>query len=195
MTVHSMDNETIRLYGRDAALRKAAVGNEKKTVGYKAKHAGLTLELVREISDVKGEPDWMRKHRLESFRIFEAKPLPAWGPDLSRLDFSAITGFVRPKGGEAKPNSWEEVPREIKKTFDRLGIPEAERKFLAGVGAQYDSEVLYKSLLKNISELGVIYTDMDSAVREYPELVRKYFMSRCVPPGDNKFAALHGAFW
>ncbi|MEM2138407.1 MAG: Fe-S cluster assembly protein SufB, partial [Candidatus Anstonellaceae archaeon] len=153
------------------------------------------LDIVKEISDFKQEPDWMREHRIKSFKIFESKPVPTWGPNLSRLDFNAIVGFVRPKGKEYKANTWEEVPTEIKDTFEKLGIPEAERKFLAGVGAQYDSEVLYKSLRKNISELGVIYTDMDSAVREYPELVKKYFMNKCVPPTDNKFAALHGAFW
>jgi Fe-S cluster assembly protein SufB len=191
-----MDEQVLKLYGRDAELRDAPTKEElQKTVASTAEHAGLTLDIVKEISDFKNEPDWMREHRIKSFKIFESKPVPAWGPDLSRLDFSAIVGFVRPKGKEYKANTWEEVPAEIKDTFEKLGIPEAERKFLAGVGAQYDSEVLYKSLRKNISELGVIYTDMDSAVREYPELVKKYFMNRCVPPTDNKFAALHGAFW
>lgn len=185
-----------RLYGRDAELRDVPTQEElKATVASTADHAGLTLDIVKEISDFKNEPDWMREHRLKSFKIFESKPVPTWGPDLSRLDFNAIVGFVRPKGKEYKANTWEEVPAEIKDTFDKLGIPEAERKFLAGVGAQYDSEVLYKSLRRNIEELGVIYTDMDSAVREYPELVKKYFMNRCVPATDNKFAALHGAFW
>ncbi|MCX8197771.1 MAG: Fe-S cluster assembly protein SufB [Candidatus Micrarchaeota archaeon] len=171
------------------------VAKEERVVGYKAKKEGLSEELIDEISDVKGEPDWMREHRKRCFKIFQRKPLPSWGPDLSGLDFSAITGFVRPKGKEHQPNSWDEVPQEIKDTFERLGIPEAERKFLAGVGAQYDSEVLYKSLRKSISELGVIFTDMDTALKDYPELVRKHFMTRCVPPEDNKFAALHGAFW
>ena len=190
-----LDRQVKEEYGRDAKLRKEPHGDEQLNVGYRARHAGLTLELVNEISDVKGEPDWMRKHRIRSFGIFQKKPLPTWGPDLSRLDFSAITGFVRPKGNGVQAHSWEEVPQEIKNTFERLGIPEAERKFLAGVGAQYDSEVLYKSLRKNISELGVVFVDMDTAVKEYPELVRKHFMTRCVPPSDNKFSALHGAFW
>ena len=190
-----MAGDVSKLYGRDATLVEAPKGDEKLNVGYKTRSAGLTLGLVKEISDVKNEPDWMRAHRIKSFGIFEKKPLPTWGPDLSGLDFSAITGFVRPKGKEGKPNSWEEVPKEIKNTFEKLGIPEAERKFLAGVGAQYDSEVLYKSLRKSIGELGVVFTDMDTAVKEYPELVRKYFMTRCVPPSDNKFSALHGAFW
>jgi len=190
-----MDENVLKEYGRDALLRDAPGNDSELHVGYRAEHAGLTLELVKEISEVKEEPDWMRRHRIKSFEIFEKKPLPTWGPDLSHLDFSAIVGFVRPKGQGYKPNSWDEVPAEIKNTFEKLGIPEAERKFLAGVGAQYDSEVLYKSLRSNISDLGVIYTDMDSAVREHPELVKKYFMNRCVPATDNKFAALHGAFW
>ncbi len=191
-----MDANVGKLYGRDAELRDAPTQEElKATVGLTAEHVGLTLDIVKEISDFKGEPDWMREHRLKSFKIFEGKPVPTWGPDLSHLDFGAIVGFVRPKGKEHKANTWEEVPSEIKDTFEKLGIPEAERQFLAGVGAQYDSEVLYKSLRKNISELGVIYTDMDSAVKEYPELVKKYFMNKCVPATDNKFAALHGAFW
>jgi len=111
--------------------------------------------------------------------------------------FNDIVGFVRPKGRQKgfQPNRWEDVPQEIKNTFERLGIPEAERKFLAGASAQYDSEVLYKSLRRSLNELGVIFTDMDSAVKEYPEIVRKHFMSKCVPNTDNKFAALHGAFW
>lgn len=191
-----MDAKVLEEYGRDAILREPPSSDElTNVISYKAGSSGLTLSLVKEISDVKDEPDWMRQHRIKSFLEFQKKPLPRWGPDLSGLDFSSIVGFVRPKGKEAQPNSWEEVPQEIKSTFERLGIPEAERKFLAGVGAQYDSEVLYKSLRRNISELGVIFTDMDTAVKEYPELVRKYFMTRCVPITDNKFAALHGAFW
>lgn len=182
-------------YGRDAALRAAPVSDAELNVEYKTDHAGLTLELVKEISEMKKEPEWMRELRLKSFKIFQNKPIPTWGPDLSRLDLSSIVGFVRPKGKESKPNTWEEVPAEIKKTFERLGIPEAERKFLAGVSAQYDSEVLYKSLRQNLVDLGVIFTDMDTAVQEHGEIVRKYFMNKCVPPQDNKFSALHGAFW
>jgi Fe-S cluster assembly protein SufB len=182
------------IYGRDAKLSAEPKG-KKLNVGYKTGKKGLSEALVREISEVKGEPEWMLKKRLESFAIFQAKPMPTWGPDLSRLDLDALTAFVRPKGKEAEPASWDEVPPDIKKTFDALGVPEAERKFLSGASAQYDSEVLYKSLRKNISELGVIFTDMDSAVLEYPELVKRYFMTRCVPVKDNKFSALHGAFW
>ena len=181
-------------YGRDAKL--SALPSERKlNVGYKTKEKGLTEALVREISDVKGEPEWMLKKRLDSFAIFKQKPMPSFGPDLSRLDLDALTAFVRPKGKDAAPTSWKDVPPDIRKTFDVLGVPEAERKFLSGASAQYDSEVLYKSLRKNILELGVIFTDMDSAVKEYPELVKRYFMTRCVPAKDNKFSALHGAFW
>ncbi|VVB99733.1 Uncharacterised protein [uncultured archaeon] len=183
-------------YGRDAKLRAPPSSDASLNVGMKAQHAGLTLDIVKEISDAKNEPEWMRQHRAKSFGIFEKKPLPTWGPDLSRLDFNSLVGFVRPKsGGKGMENKWADVPQEIKNTFERLGIPEAERKFLAGASAQYDSEVLYKSLRKNLTELGVIFTDMDSAVKEYPELVKKYFMTRCVPASDNKFSALHGAFW
>ncbi|MCX8197490.1 MAG: Fe-S cluster assembly protein SufB [Candidatus Micrarchaeota archaeon] len=192
-----MDEKILSEYGKDALLRQEPTENDKLNVAYKAKHQGLTLELVNEISDVKGEPDWMRKKRIESFKIFEKKPIPKWGPDLGGLDFGSIVGFVRPKGKEgfAVAESWDSVPQSIKEVFERLGIPEAERKFLAGVSAQYDSEVLYKKLKKELDSLGVIFMDMDSAVQEYPEIVKKYFMTKCVPPSDNKFAALHGAFW
>jgi Fe-S cluster assembly protein SufB len=181
-------------YGRDAKLSAEPRG-KRLNVGYKARHKGLTEALVREISEVKGEPDWMLNKRLDSLKIFKGKPMPSWGPDLSRLDLDSLAKFVRPKGKEAKPTSWGEVPADIRKTFDALGIPEAERKFLSGASAQYDSEVLYKSLRKGIAELGVVFTDMDAAVQEYPELVKRYFMTRCVPAKDNKFSALHGAFW
>jgi len=192
--VSGIERKISEIYGRDAKL-SAVPREDKLNVGYKTDEKGLTEALVREISEVKGEPDWMLTKRLESFAIFKQKPMPMWGPDLSRLDLDALTAYVRPKGKEAEPTSWEEVPKDIRKTFDALGIPEAERKFLSGASAQYDSEVLYKSLRKNISELGVIFTDMDSAVKEYPELVKRYFMTRCVPAKDNKFSALHGAFW
>lgn len=192
-----MDETILKEYGRDAALREAPTDDAALNVGYKAHRVGLTIDIVKEISEVKNEPDWMREKRLESFRVFQSKPVPTWGPDLSRLNFNDIVGFVRPKGkqSEYQPNKWEDVPADIKNTFERLGIPEAERKFLAGASAQYDSEVLYKSLRKDLTELGVIFTDMDTAVREHPELVKKYFMNKCVPNTDNKFAALHGAFW
>lgn len=191
-----MSEDISKIYGRDAKVTSPSRKKIESTTDYITKHAGLTEALVREISEVKGEPEWMLKKRLDSFAIFQSKPIPTWGPDLSKLDLDALTAFVRPKGkGEAVTNSWADVPSDIKKTFDRLGIPEAERKFLSGASAQYDSEVLYKNLRKSITDLGVIFTDMDSAVKEYPELVKRYFMTRCVPAKDNKFSALHGAFW
>lgn len=153
---------------------------------------GLSEELIRRISSDKKEPEWMLEHRLESFRIFQEKPLPTWGPDLSHLDLNDIIYYARQ--GAVETDNWEEVPEEIRRVYDRLGIPEAERKVLAGVGAQYESEVIYHNLKKQWEELGVIFLDMDDALQEYPEMVREYFM-KCVPNTDHKFAALHGAVW
>ena len=153
---------------------------------------GLTEEIVREISKEKNEPDWMRDLRLESLKIYNKLELPTWGPDLSELNMDEISTYVRPK---SKLNSsWDDVPEDIKNTFEKLGIPEAERKSLAGVGAQYDSEVVYHSIKEELVKQGVIYTDMETAVREYPELVKEHFM-KCVPMSDHKFVALHGAVW
>lgn len=153
---------------------------------------GLSEELIRNISKDKNEPEWMLRHRLESFRVFQEKPLPTWGPDLSTLDLNDIIYYARQ--GAVETDNWEEVPAEIRRVYDRLGIPEAERKVLAGVGAQYESEVIYHNLKKQWEELGVIFLDMDDALQEYPEMVREYFM-KCVPHTDHKFAALHGAVW
>lgn len=153
---------------------------------------GVSEELVRQISADKNEPEWLLKHRLESLRIFLEKPLPTWGPDLSTLDLADILYYVRP--GTEETSNWDEVPEDIRRVYDRLGIPEAERKMLAGVGAQYESEIVYHSLKAQWEELGVIFLDMDNAVQEHPELVREYFM-KCVPNTDHKFAALHGAVW
>ena len=153
---------------------------------------GLTKEIINEISDQKNEPDWMRELRLKALEVYNKLELPTWGPDLSILDMNDIATYVRPK---SKVNtSWDDVPAEIKDTFDKLGIPESEKKYLAGVGAQYDSEVVYHSLKEDLRKQGVIYTDMESAVREYPEIVKEYFM-KCVPVYDHKFAALHAAVW
>ncbi len=154
---------------------------------------GLSEALVREIAAQKNEPDWMLEKRLHALELFKNKPLPAWGPDLSKLDLDAITYFVRPDTGES--TSWEDVPENIKKTFDRLGIPEAEKKALAGVGAQYDSDIIYHNLKKQWTEQGVIFENMDTAVQKYPDLVKKYFMTQCVPAHDHKFTMLHGAVW
>ena len=153
---------------------------------------GLTENLVRQISADKGEPEWMLAHRLESFRIFQEKSLPTWGPDLSRLDFDNIIYYA--KHGAEETDNWEEVPEEIRRVYDRLGIPEAARRMLAGVGAQYESEIIYHRLKEQWKKQGVIFLDMDNAVQQYPDLVRQYFM-QCVPHTDHKFAALHGAVW
>lgn len=153
---------------------------------------GLDEDIVREISFMKQEPEWMTEFRLRALEIFKSKPMPTWGADLSDLDFDDIYYYIRP--AEKQGRSWDEVPEYIKRTFDRLGIPEAERKFLAGVSAQYESEVVYKSMQEELEKQGVIFTDTDTALKEHPELFRKYFAT-VVPPADNKFAALNSAVW
>ena len=153
---------------------------------------GLTKEIIEEISKQKNEPDWMLEIRLKALETYNKLELPTWGPDLSELNMDEIATYVRPK---SKLNSnWDDVPEDIKNTFDRLGIPEAEKKSLAGVGAQYDSEVVYHSIKQELVKQGVIYTDMETAVREYPEIVKEHFM-KCVPMSDHKFVALHAAVW
>jgi Fe-S cluster assembly protein SufB len=158
---------------------------------YKSKK-GLSREVVEDLSHMKGEPDWMRQKRLRALEIFGKKPMPTWGGDLSDLNFDEIYYYVRPD--EKKSSSWEDVPEYIRRTFDRLGIPEAERKFLAGVGAQYESEVVYHNLQKKWEEKGVIFVDTDTAVQKYPDLVKQYF-GTVIPAADNKFAALNTAVW
>jgi Fe-S cluster assembly protein SufB len=153
---------------------------------------GLTREVVEAISDHKNEPDWMRKFRLKSLEYFEARPLPEWGGDLTQIDFENIYYYIKPTEKQAK--SWEDLPPDIKNTWDRLGIPEAERKFLAGVGAQYESEVVYHKLQEQLESQGVIFLDMDSGLREHEELVKQYF-GTIIPQNDNKFAALNSAVW
>jgi Fe-S cluster assembly protein SufB len=153
---------------------------------------GLDREMVEQISHMKLEPDWMRDFRLKAFEYFEKRPMPNWGADLSDIDFQDIYYYVR--ASEKQGRSWDDVPEYIKDTFEKLGIPEAERKFLAGVGAQYESEVVYHSLREDLEKLGVIFLDMDSAVREHPEIVKQYF-GTIIPPNDNKFAALNSAVW
>ena len=154
---------------------------------------GLTEEVVREISKQKDEPDWMLELRLKAFAMYRRTKMPTWGPDLSGLDMDRITYFVRPDAEESK--KWEDVPAEIRQTFDKLGIPEAERTALSGVGAQYDSDVVYHNLKKEWEDLGVVFENMDVAVQKYPELVKKYFMTDCIPPHDHKFIMLHAAVW
>ncbi|MHB0956132.1 MAG: Fe-S cluster assembly protein SufB [Pirellulaceae bacterium] len=152
---------------------------------------GLSAEIVHQISDMKNEPAWMREFRLKSLEIFLSKPMPKWG-GLIGIDFQDIYYYLKPTDHQGK--TWDDVPQEIKDTFDKLGIPEAEKKFLAGVKAQFESEVVYGSLKEELGNQGVIFTDTDSAVREHPDLVREYF-SKVIPPDDNKFAALNSAVW
>ena len=153
---------------------------------------GLTRDTVEEISRGKGEPDWMLQFRLRAYEHFLARPMPTWGGDLGRIDFDRIVYYRKPSEREEK--SWDDVPAQIKATFERLGIPEAERKFLAGVGAQYDSEVVYHSVREELSKIGVVFMGTDQALKEYPEIFRKYF-GTVVPPEDNKFSALNSAVW
>jgi Fe-S cluster assembly protein SufB len=153
---------------------------------------GLNRKVVEQISEMKGEPDWMRKFRLKSLDLFEKRPMPTWGADLSGIDFDNIFYYVKPMQEQGR--TWEEVPSEIKETFDRLGIPQAERKYLAGVTAQYESEAVYHKVREDLEKLGVIFTDMDTALRLYPDIVKEHFGS-VIPPSDNKFASLNSAVW
>jgi Fe-S cluster assembly protein SufB len=155
-------------------------------------HKGLNQKTVEEISFLKSEPAWMRKFRLKAFDRWERRPIPKWGADLGGLDFQNIYYFMR--ATDKQERSWDEVPADIKKTFDRLGIPEAEQKYLGGVSAQYESETVYHKIKDDLSAKGVIFTDMDTAVREYPDIVRKY-LATVIPPNDNKLAALNSAVW
>lgn len=152
---------------------------------------GLNADIVSKISEMKEEPAWMRQFRLDSLKIFESKPMPNWGGRIG-IDFQDIYYYLKPVNEQGK--TWDDVPQEIKDTFDKLGIPQAEKKFLAGVKAQFESEVVYGSLQEDLSKKGVIFTDTDTAVREYPDLVRQYF-GKIIPPADNKFAALNSAVW
>ncbi len=162
-------------------------------IDYKFKtKKGLSEDIVREISRIKSEPSWMLEKRLTGYRIFKSKPMPTWGADLSGINFDDIYYYLRPT--DNKSSSWDSVPEEIKKTFDKLGIPEAERKFFAGAEAQYDSEVVYHNVREDLERQGVIFTDTDTAVQKYPGLMKKYF-GEIIPPTDNKFAALNTAVW
>jgi len=163
----------------------------KENYTYKSER-GLTRKVVEQISEMKGEPSWMRQFRLKSLDLFEKRPMPTWGADLSHIDFDDIYYYIKPVPEQGK--TWEDIPSEIKDTFDRLGIPQAERKYLAGVTAQYESEAVYHKVREDLEKLGVIFTDMDTALREYPDLVREHFGS-IIPPSDNKFASLNSAVW
>lgn len=167
-------------------------GFRDKDVSIFRTERGLTREVVEEISKMKEEPEWMLEFRLKSLEHFFERPMPMWGGDLSELDFDEIVYYVKPS--ERQGRTWDEVPDEIKQTFDKLGIPEAEQKYLAGVSAQYESEVVYQSLQEDLEEMGIIFTDTDSALKEHEELFKQYF-GKVVPPTDNKFAALNSAVW
>ena len=187
------ETEIVQGIGSDYAdqVRLPQRRDEAKDYFFKSGR-GLSHELVEAISEHKNEPDWMRKFRHKSLDYFLARPLPTWGGDVSGIDFENIYYYIKPT--EKQAESWEDVPADIKDTFDKLGIPEAEKKYLAGVGAQYESEVVYHKLQEKLTEQGVIFLDMDSGLREHEELVKQYF-GTIIPPNDNKFAALNSAVW
>lgn len=165
---------------------------DKETDAFRLEQ-GLTAQIVSQISDEKNDPVWMREFRQRSLAIYQKMPLPDWGPSLQGLDIDHIATYVRPN--TKMQNDWKNVPQDIKNTFERLGIPKAERKSLAGVGAQYDSELVYHNVREEVAAQGVVYTDLESAMHgEYAEMIRRHFM-KLVPPQDHKFAALHGAVW
>src|SRR5436190_9880662 len=153
---------------------------------------GLNKKIVTQISEQKNEPGWMTEFRLKALTIFEEKPMPSWGADLTGLDPNDIFYYVKPLAQQH--TEWDDVPEKIKRTFDALGIPQAEQKFLAGVGAQFESEIIYKNLKKKWADQGVLFMDISTALREHEALVKKYF-STIIPPHDNKFAALNSAVW
>ncbi len=165
--------------------------HEQENYVFKARK-GLNHEIVAQISKMKGEPQWMTDFRLKALDIFYKKPMPTWGADLSGIDFDNIYYYIKPSAESVK--SWDEVSPEVKRTFDKLGIPEAEQKFLAGVGAQYESEMVYHSVRKDLEEKGVIFLSMDDGLREHPEIVKEY-LGTIIPSTDNKFAALNSAVW
>ena len=154
---------------------------------------GLTPEIIKKISERKNEPEWMRECRLKALEVYNSKPMTDWGPDLSDLDMNDIVHYLEPDSAPMNEN-WDDVPSYIRDTFDRLGIPEAEKQSLAGVGAQYDSEVVYHSVHKELEEQGVIYTDIETAIVKYGDMLKEYFMT-LITVNDHKFAALHGAVW
>ena len=184
------EQEGLKDIGSDYAEKFGFHDSESAYV-YKAPK-GLSEQLVRDISEYKSEPEWMLDFRLKALQHFRDRPTPAWGGNLAQIDFENIHYFVR--ASDKAQHSWDDVPEDIKNTFDRLGIPEAERKFLAGVGAQYESEVVYHQIREDLEQQGVIFMDMDSALREHEDLVREYWAT-VIPPNDNKLAALNSAVW
>ena len=191
-----MSSEQDHLKTTDTEARFAFKNEHKAAL---VSERGLNEETIRLISEDKDEPEWMLERRLRALKLFQEMPMPTdWPgqPDLSEVDVDKIVPYIRPDV-EAREGTddWENLPEEIKDTFDKLGIPEAEKKALSGVGAQYESEVVYQNMQDQWEEQGVVFMNMDRAVKEYPEIVEEYFMTTCVPPSDNKFAALHGAVW
>lgn len=167
-------------------------GFHDKDVSIFRTQRGLTEDIVREISNQKDEPEWMLDFRLKALKQFYKMPMPQWGGDLNELDFDEITYYVKPS--EKSERSWDEVPDEIKQTFDKLGIPEAEQKYLAGVSAQYESEVVYHNMQEDLENQGIVFKDTDTALKENEELFKEYF-GKVIPPADNKFSALNSAVW
>ena len=153
---------------------------------------GLDTDILNEMSWMKGEPDWMLKNRLKSFEHFQKRPMPNWGGDMSEIFFDDIYYYIKPTNSQV--DEWDELPDSVKETYEKLGIPEAERKYLAGVTAQYESEVVYHKNREDLAAQGILFCDMDTALREYPDLVKQYF-GTIIPPGDITFAALYTSVW
>ncbi len=176
----------------DLDLSKYQLGwSDEVDYVYKPKR-GLDEQLVRDMAGMKGEPDWMLDFRLKALKAFEKRPMPTWGGDMSEIFFDQIYYYIKPTGGVV--DSWDDLPDAIKNTYEKLGIPEAERKYLAGVTAQFESEVVFHRNREDLEKLGVIFCDMDTALRDYPELVKPYF-GKIIPRNDNKFSALNSAVW
>ncbi len=173
-------------------IGKQEIHHLRQLEDYAAKKKGLNEDVIRAISRDKNEPEWMLKKRLEAYELFKKTPVPVWGVDLSSINFEDIVYYAKPNAEQT--NDWEEVPEELRKTFELLGIPETEKKALAGAGAQYDSSVIYHNLKKEWEAKGVVFDDMDVAVQKYPDIVKEYFM-KCVPASDHKLVMLHAAVW
>ena len=192
ISVTKTETEIVQSIGEDYEA-KYGFSNPDEAEHYFFKSGrGISHEVVEAIAEHKNEPDWMRKVRHRALDYFFARPMPAWGGDLSGIDFENIYYYIKPT--EKQAESWEDLPADIKDTWDKLGIPEAEKKYLAGVGAQYESEVVYHKLQEKLSDQGVLFLDMDSALREHEQLVKQYF-GTIIPSNDNKFAALNTAVW
>ena len=185
-----MTDTAVAAVGIDLGKYKLGWSDEEDYV-FKPRR-GLNEEIIREMSALKKEPKWMLDFRLRSYKIFQRKPMPNWGGDMSQIYFDDIYYYIKPTEGQV--DAWEELPDSVKDTYEKLGIPEAERKYLAGVTAQYESEVVYHRNREDLEAQGVLFSDMDSAVKDYPEMVQRYF-GKLIPPGDNKFSALNSAVW